>query len=75
MVLMYIEHNGCCFAEFLGNAKCLCCSILCVAEFYIQPHNLCVCTEWAISLVPNETAKIMNLILAFSELFLIDFFE
>lgn len=38
---------------------------------YVPLHGPCLCTERAISLVPNEIAKIMHLILAFSESFLI----
>lgn len=73
MILMYVAHSRCCFAQFLGNAECLSCRILCVVGFYIQLHSLCVCTE-RVSMVPDETAKIMHLILAFGELFLIEFF-
>lgn len=38
---------------------------------YIPLHSVCLCTERAVAVVPNETAKIVHLILAFSELFLI----
>lgn len=38
---------------------------------YIPLHSLCLSTERAMSVVPNETAKIMHTILASSELFLI----
>lgn len=73
MTLMYIAYSRYCFAQFLRNAKCLSCRILYVVEFYIRLHSLYVCTE-RVSMAPNETAKIMHLLLAFGELFLIGFF-